>query len=134
ESGMGYLNAGSDLTATYPPFWISGVPVSGIVTYMESHEEQWMMFKNRTLGNSVGDYDVKDLRTALDRQKLAGAFFFTVPGPRMIWQFGELGYGGGPGECLKPGDGSNGDCAPSDPGRTAPKPIRWDYASDPDRR
>jgi glycosidase len=132
QSAMGYLDAGSDLTSTYPPFHIPGVPVPGIVTYMESHDEQWMMLKNLRFGNSAGDYDVKDLRTALDRQKLAGSFFFTVPGPRMMWQFGELGYGGGPGECLKPGSG-NGDCAPSDPGRTAPKPIRWDYADHPDR-
>ncbi len=24
--------------------------------------------------------------------ELAGAFFFTIPGPKMMWQFGELGY------------------------------------------
>jgi hypothetical protein len=42
---------------------------------------------------------------------LAGAFFFTVPGPKMIWQFGELGY-----------DYSiDYDC------RVCNKPIRWDY-------
>ncbi|MEM1043228.1 MAG: alpha-amylase family glycosyl hydrolase [Bacteroidota bacterium] len=134
ESTMGYLDGGSDLSSTYPPQWIGGMPVAGAVTYMESHDEQWMMFKNRTFGNSAGSYDITDLNTALDRQKLAGAFFFTVPGARMMWQFGEVGYGGGPGECLKPGDGSNGDCPAFAPSRTGPKPIRWNYADEPDRR
>jgi hypothetical protein len=75
---------------------------------------------------------VRKLETALDRQKLAGAFFFTIPGPKMMWQFGELGYGGGPRECLKSGSG-DGDCLASDPGRTARKPIRWDYRDEPNR-
>jgi len=103
---------------------------------MESHDEQWMMLKNRKFGNRTPDlsYDVRELETALERQKIAGAFFFTVPGPKMMWQFGELGYGGGENECLKPGGGGNGDCLASDPGRTAEKPIRWDYFEDQDRR
>jgi len=108
----------------------------GLVSYMESHDEQWMMLKNRKFGNRTPDlsYDVRELETALERQKIAGAFFFTVPGPKMMWQFGELGYGGGENECLKPGSGENGDCLASDPGRTAEKPIRWDYFEDPERR
>ncbi len=105
-----------------------------LVGYMESHDEQWLMFKNRSFGNSSNGYDVKDLNTALTRQKMAGAFFFTLPGPKMIWQFGELGYGyGNNGEqCLKPGGDSNGDCAPSVVDRVANKPIRWDYWNNPD--
>lgn len=106
-----------------------------LVGYMESHDEQWLMFKNRSFGNSSGDYDVTDLSTALDRQEIAGAFFFTLPGPKMMWQFGELGYGYGDNgeQCLKPGDDSNGDCAASVAGRVDPKPIRWDYNEDQDR-
>ena len=133
ESAMGYLNAGSDLTATYPPAWRTGMPVEGVVTYMESHDEQWVMFKNRTYGNSAGDYNIRELPTALDRQKLAGAFFFTVPGPRMLWQFGELGYGGGEDECLVNGT-YPGECPAGTPGRTDQKPIRWTYYDVPDRR
>jgi hypothetical protein len=60
---------------------------------------------------------VKDLSTALERQKVAGAFYFIVPGPKMIWQFGELGY----------------DISINDPCRVCNKPIKWEYASDPDR-
>ena len=42
---------------------------------MESHDEQWLMFKNIAFGNSSADYNIRDLPTALDRMKLAGAFF-----------------------------------------------------------
>jgi len=105
------------------------------ITYMESHDEQWMMFRNREFGNSSNsNHDITEVDVALERQKLAGAFFLTVPGPKMLWQFGELGYGGGPDECLKPGGGSNGECSASDPGRTAEKPVRWDYYDDPERK
>ena len=96
-----------------------------LIGYMESHDEQWLMFKNISFGNSSGDYNVRDLNTALGRQKLAGAFFFTLPGPKMMWQFGEVGYGyGNNGEqCLN----DSADCPGFAPGRTAKKPIRWDY-------
>jgi hypothetical protein len=50
--------------------------------------------------------------------QMASALFLGIPGPKMVWQFGEVGY-----------DYSimfNG-------GRTAPKPVRWDYFDQPDR-
>jgi hypothetical protein len=68
-------------------------------------------------GNSNGSYNIKNLGTALNRIKLAGAFFFTVPGPKMIWQFEELGY----------------DYSIDYNGRVGNKPIRWDYYKDPAR-
>jgi len=104
-----------------------------VVGYMESHDEQWLMLKKRKFGNSSGNYDVTDLGTALGRQKQAAAFFLPLPGPKMIWQFGELGYGWGPDECLKPGGSGNGDCLASDPGRVSEKPVRWDYYDDNER-
>ncbi|OZC01588.1 alpha-amylase family glycosyl hydrolase [Rubricoccus marinus] len=130
QSAMGYPTATdfpSTLEETYPPRWVGGqVPLANAVTYMESHDEQWTMWRNRNFGNASGAYNIRDLHTALDRQKLVGAFFLTVPGPRMIWQFGELGYGYGPGECLVNGT-YPGECAPGTPDRVNDKPIRWDY-------
>ncbi len=131
QGAMGYPTATdfpSTLTQTYSPNWAGGIPVPNAVTYMESHDEQWMMYRNETFGNASGDYSVRDLFTGLDRQKLANVFFLTVPGPRMIWQFGELGYGAGPGECLVNGD-YPGECPTGVPGRVDNKPIRWDYWS-----
>lgn len=62
------------------------------VGYGESHDEERLMFKNLAYGAVNGSYSVKNLNTALDRMKTFGATFFTIPGPKMIWQFGELGY------------------------------------------
>ena len=127
QGSMGYptaTNFPSTLTGTDPRN--VGLPLAGAVTYMESHDEQWMMYRNLRYGNQAPGHDIRQLHTALERQKLAGAFFFTVPGPRMMWQFGEVGYGGGPGECLYE-NGTQGECAAGTPDRVADKPIRWDY-------
>jgi glycosidase len=141
QSAMGYLSDhsfSSNLSNTYPPN--RGMPVDGLLTYMESHDEQWLMYRLRAYGPRVGDYDVRAPWIALERMKLVGTFFLTVPGPRMLWQFGELGYGWGINgeECLKPGDGSHGECPAFAPGRTAQKPLPWtsprQYHLDPDRQ
>ena len=89
----------------------------GLITYMESHDEERLMYKNLTYGNSSGSYSIKTLSTALERMKMTAAFFLTLPGPKMIWQFGELGY----------------DFSIDYNGRLEEKPIRWDYLQDPNR-
>lgn len=127
EATMGYIS-GSNLYGVLSES--RGFDEERLVGYMESHDEQWLMVKNRMFGNSSGDYDIKELNTALGRQKLAGAFFFTLPGPKMMWQFGELGYGYGDNgeQCLNDSD----ICPASAPGRVDKKPIRWDYWNSPD--
>lgn len=100
-----------------------------LVTYMESHDEERLMYKNLQYGNSFGgtpSYDVKNLQTALQRQALTAAFMLTIPGPKMIWQFGELGYDYSINRC--PDGTINSGC------RTDPKPIEWSYYEDADRR
>jgi hypothetical protein len=59
---------------------------------MESHDEERLMYKNLTYGNSSGTYNVKNETTALRRMEAAASLFITIPGPKMIWQFGERGY------------------------------------------
>ncbi len=122
EATMGYIG-GSNLYGVLAES--RGFQGRRLIGYMESHDEQWLMFKNISFGNSSGDYNVRELDTALERQMLAGAFFFTMPGPKMIWQFGEVGYGYGDNgeQCLN----DSPDCPASTPDRTAKKPIRWDY-------
>ncbi len=97
-----------------------------LVTYMESHDEERLMYKNIQFGNSSGGYNVKDTATALKRNELDAAFFFTLPGPKMIWQFGELGYDYSINYCQ---DGSNNSNC-----RTDAKPIRWDYLQQVNRK
>lgn len=62
-----------------------------VVGYAESHDEVRVMEKNQRFGNSGGGYDTKDLNTALSRIPALGAVSLTIPGPKMIWHFGELG-------------------------------------------
>lgn len=63
-----------------------------LVAYMESHDEERIMFKNNSYGKSYGDYNVKNLATGLKRTEAAAVILMSLPGPKMIWQFGELGY------------------------------------------
>ena len=99
---------------------------AGVVGYMESHDEERVMYKNETWGNSSGTYNIKDIPTALKRMEEAGAFFFTIPGPKMIWMWGELGYDYSINRCT---NGSiNNNC------RTDLKPYGWDYYNDPNRK
>src|SRR5207253_978387 len=87
------------------------------VGYMESHDEERMMFKEISYGNHVASYDVRPLDSALNRMKQAACFFIPVPGPKMIYEFEELGYDY---TICYPGDQNN--CH-----RTDPKPIKWNY-------
>jgi glycosidase len=113
EATMGYHTGGkSDFSWGY--YGTRGWSQPNLLTYMESHDEERLMYKNLQYGNSSGSYSVKDLSTALDRIKLAATFFFTLPGPKLIWQFGELGY----------------EVSIDNPCRVCEKPIRWDYFSD----
>lgn len=91
-----------------------------LVSYMESHDEERMMYKNLQFGNNSNtSHNVRDLNTALRRIELCAGFFMTAPGPKMIWEFGELGYDFSINRCT---DGSiNTNC------RLDAKPIRWDY-------
>lgn len=90
---------------------------SSSVSYFESHDEERLQFKNENYGNAAGSYSVKDLATGLKRNEMAAAFMLATPGPKMIWQFGEVGY----------------DVSINVPGRTDPKPIHWEYMNDANR-
>ena len=118
QASMGYVgpNDGSDFNSSSSSIsyltrnWNS----PGLVGYMESHDEERLMYKNLQYGNSNGSYNIKNLSTALDRIKLAATFFLTVPGPKMIWMGGEIGY----------------DVSINNGGRTSEKPFKWNYYAD----
>ena len=97
-----------------------------LVTYMESHDEERLMYKNENYGNSAGAYNIKDINTGLARMELCNAFFLTIPGPKMIWQFGELGYDFSINTC--------GDLTVNNNCRTDNKPIKWDYLQNMQRK
>jgi len=117
EASMGWhSNGGSDFSWGY--YGSRGWVEPHLVTYMESHDEERMMYKNLQYGNSSGSYNIQVLTTAINRMKQAAGFFLTLPGPKMIWQFGERGY-----------DVSINAYG----GRLSEKPPRWEYMQDPDR-
>ncbi|WP_179318285.1 alpha-amylase family glycosyl hydrolase [Winogradskyella helgolandensis] len=63
-----------------------------VVGYAESHDEERLMYKNVAFGNtSNSSHNVQDLNIALSRMSALGAVSVMVPGPKMIWHFGELG-------------------------------------------
>ena len=74
------------------------------VGYQESHDEQRAGFEGQWdyNGSSI------DFKTRMARAKLNAAFMLLSPGPKMIWQFGELGY----------------DINIEDNGRTGKKPCK----------
>lgn len=122
QSSMGYS---SNSNLSWGVYTTRGWSQPRLVSYAESHDEERMMFKNLNYGNSNGGYDIQNLNTALQRQEMAHAMLIPIPGPKMIWQFGELGYEYSINYCQ---DGTiNEDC------RTAAKPIRWDYRDIPNR-
>ncbi len=121
EGSMGWPNNDMSNVAYTKRGWSE----PNIIAYMESHDEERMMYKNLEFGASFEGYDVTHFETALRRQELASTFFYTIPGPKMLWQFGELGYDYSINHCTNGTVDNN--C------RLDPKPIRWDYLDNPDR-
>lgn len=98
-----------------------------LVGYMESHDEERIMYKNINFGNnSNSSYNVRDTAVALKRVELTAGFFFMAPGPKMFWQFGELGYPYSINTCT--------DLTVNNNCRLSNKPIRWDYLNDTRRK
>lgn len=77
---------------TWASYTERGWAKPNLVAYMESHDEERIMFKNLAYGKQVADYDVRNLATALKRTEAAAVILMSFPGPKMIWQFGERGY------------------------------------------
>ncbi|NLN94958.1 MAG: T9SS type A sorting domain-containing protein [Bacteroidales bacterium] len=89
--------------------------VPNLIGYMESHDEERQMYENLQNGNKNNpEHNIRTLSVALKRMELAAMFFYPVPGPKMLWQFGELGY----------------DVSINYNGRVGVKPVKWEYYSD----
>jgi 1,4-alpha-glucan branching enzyme len=92
-----------------------GINVPHLIGYMESHDEERMGYKTSQWANyNMASYPSIRAEWAAN----AAAFSLLSPGPRMIWQFGELNY----------------DFSIDQNGRTGRKPVRWDFFEDPVRK
>jgi Alpha amylase, catalytic domain/FlgD Ig-like domain len=110
QAAMGFEQA-SDFSGLMS-YQAKGWSYHNLVGFVESHDEERTMYKNYTFGNGVNPaHDCRDTIVALKRMAAIAAFWATIPGPKMMWQFQELGY----------------DVSIDVPCRTCPKPIRWSY-------
>ena len=91
---------------------IRGFANPSVMSYIESHDEERLMVEISSGGKKTFTAQEK-----IERMKMAAATFFTIPGPKLIWQFGELGY----------------DVSINENGRTGVKPLKWNYLQDSER-
>lgn len=107
QSGMGWQDS-SAFTGLYEAkqHWVG---------YAESHDEERVGYKQKTWGN----YGLKTtLSERVAMAKNNAAFLLITPGPKLIWQFGELNY----------------DYSIDENGRTGKKPVMWSYYDDTTRK
>jgi glycosidase len=113
----------------------NGYNVPGLISYAESHDEERSMYENLKNGNSSQTaHNVKDLNTALKRQEGMHLLLLMIPGPKMFWQFEELGYDYSINTCV-----GNSAVAPLSATtntncRLDNKPIKWNYYTNANRK
>ena len=97
----------------------------GRMNNIETHDEERIAYKAITYGQSY----VKDDWSVISKHLQAVyAFHFLTPYPKMLWQFGELGYD------FSINSNENGVVGSGDDYRTHRKPVRWDYFDDANRK
>jgi 1,4-alpha-glucan branching enzyme len=85
DATMGYTSTSNISNGIYTArTWT----VPHLVTYMESHDEERVAFKAfNEAGQTQGN-----LTKVHQRLQAMGSVLFLVPGPKMIWHFGDLGW------------------------------------------
>ena len=111
QAAMGYQE-----NSTFRGMWTGDEsrPFGSTVAYMESHDEERMGAKQIQYGAGTLP---GSLMQRMRRLGSNAAFSMLVPGAKMIWQFGELGYDI---------SGGNGD--------TDPKEPHWEYYDNAQRK
>ena len=86
----------------------------GRVNNIETHDEERIAYDAIKYAQSWA----KPWNVLTKRLQAVYAFHFLTPYPKMMWQFGELGY----------------DVSIEENGRTGRKPVRWNYFEDANRK
>ena len=86
----------------------------GRINNIETHDEERIAYDATKYAQSWA----KPWNVLTKRLQAVYAFHFLTPYPKMMWQFGELGY----------------DVSIEENGRTGRKPVRWNYYDDANRR
>lgn len=95
----------------------SGAATFGRVGNIEDHDEERVAYKAIAYGQTYVKSDWKRISKHL---QAVYAFHFLAPYPKMMWQFGEMGY-----------DVTIGD---DDSQKVEPKPVHWEYMENADRK
>ena len=106
ESVMGWTGGGKSNFSDFK---------KGRINNIETHDEERVAYKTITYGDS---YVKSNWAVISKRLQAVYAFHFLTPYPKMMWQFGELGY----------------DVSIEENGRTGRKPVRWNYYNDANRK
>lgn len=112
QASMGW-ETGHDFSSAY--YANRGYTYPNLIPFMESHDEERIMYSNLAYGNGIAG----DTVASLYKAETAAVMYLTIPGPKMIWQFGEIGYDESIFLCW---DGTFADDC-----RTSSKPIHWEY-------
>ncbi len=119
QAAMGY-DTNSDIS--WASYIERGFTYPNLIPFVESHDEERIMFNCLEYGNGFSG----DTITSLQRNEAVAAIYMSTPGPKMLWQFEELGYDESIELC---GDGTySTDC------RTTSKPLHWEYLNDYNRQ
>lgn len=110
---FGDIMKGKSGNATYLYADGSSMPRNSLIGFIESHDEERLMVYAKNEGSFT-----TSLSKRLLRSKLSALFSMLVPGPKMIWQFGEMGY----------------DVSINYNGRTGRKPTHWEYLEAANRK
>ena len=86
----------------------------GRINNIETHDEERIAYDAIKYAQTWA----KSWEVLTKRLQAVYAFHFLTPYPKMMWQFGELGY----------------DVSIEENGRTGRKPVRWNYYEDPNRK
>ncbi len=148
EAAMGnrssFDNAFSDSSyedASICPF-LDGFGFTGWVGYMESHDEERAAYKARRWGSfATSSFSATDqasninenIEARMNQLALNAVCFLTVPGPKMIWQKGELGFDYNK-WCSPEGVDYTDSSESPKPYETSRKPVKWDYYDVPARK
>jgi hypothetical protein len=110
---------------------IQGIKHNKKIVYMGSHDQERPAYKVRSWGHSYGGYNCKDTTIMPRRMAMAATLLFGTPGPKMLYQFEEIGYDYPKNRCWADSlDGfgiHNWAGTEDEECNTNKKPIRWDY-------
>ena len=104
----------------------AGWTYDNMLGYMESHDQERLAYKALNFSNLATSVPTT-LKRQTDQLALDAAFLLTLPGPKMLLQFGELGYDYSI-------NSHRGSTDLNDNYRTDPKNVRWDYYNVPERK